>query len=186
MKVDGNKNCTTCKFSHFGQCKGLKNDEVYQAIWKKESGLERMKLTHKHKKSKVCDEWKSPYIEYPLTVQGVENEKLDTSWRSEDIGKFCKIRPVNDNDDNNTFLGLYLGDLPSIISTTHNNDTGILTNRLRTNPAIFVFALNKVVYGYESWWGVLESEDELKNITDQDINDVWYVKALKSLQKKQI
>jgi hypothetical protein len=34
----------------------------------------------------------------------------------------------------------------------------------------------------ESWWGVVESENNLKDITMDTINDQWYVKALKSME----
>jgi len=34
----------------------------------------------------------------------------------------------------------------------------------------------------ESWWGVVESEDDLKDITMDTINEQWYVKALKSME----
>jgi hypothetical protein len=49
------------------------------------------------------------------------------------------------------------------------------------NPAIFVFDLKKIVYGAESWWGMVESEDDLRDITDSTIDNVWYVKAMKEM-----
>jgi hypothetical protein len=38
--------------------------------------------------------------------------------------------------------------------------------------------------GYESWWGQINSPEELKAITDVDIQNVWYVKALKEMAEK--
>jgi hypothetical protein len=69
------------------------------------------------------------------------------------------------------------------IRASHNPDTKELNLSYHSNPAIFVFELNKIVFGAESWWGVIENEDELKKIkiTQDDIDNVWYVKALKAI-----
>ena len=56
-----------------------------------------------------------------------------------------------------------------------------------TNPAIYVPVLDKIIWGYGSWWGPIKSEEHLKQITDEDIQNIWYVKALKQLaDNKQI
>lgn len=52
---------------------------------------------------------------------------------------------------------------------------------IRTNPAIWVPDQNRIVWGMGSWWGIIEKEEDLKKITNQDIENVWYVKALKAL-----
>jgi hypothetical protein len=49
---------------------------------------------------------------------------------------------------------------------------------------IFIPEVNEVVWGCGSWWGKIKSEDDLKTITDEDINNVWYVKALNQLEEK--
>ncbi len=61
----------------------------------------------------------------------------------------------------------------------------LVFERESPNPAIFVFDLKKVIYGYESWWGEIKSEEDFRKITDLDINNLWYVKALKELLKKE-
>jgi hypothetical protein len=53
------------------------------------------------------------------------------------------------------------------------------------NPAIYVFETKEIVYGCESWWSPLESLDDLSDISDEDIDNVWYVKLLKEMQKKE-
>ena len=58
--------------------------------------------------------------------------------------------------------------------------TKMLQVSSHNNPAIFVPELKRIVWGMESWWGAVKSEDELKEITDEDIDNVWYVKLLKS------
>jgi len=52
------------------------------------------------------------------------------------------------------------------------------------NPAIYIPKIGKVIYGMESWWKVINNKEELKDITDNDINNVWYVQALKILGDK--
>lgn len=41
-----------------------------------------------------------------------------------------------------------------------------------------------MVNGCGSWWGPVESEKDLEDITDNDIDNVWYVKAWKAMQDK--
>lgn len=68
---------------------------------------------------------------------------------------------------------LYLGELPVGFQISHNSETKELNVRFNINPAIFVFDLKKIIYGCESWWGFIESEDELRTITDIDIEMVY-------------
>jgi len=48
-------------------------------------------------------------------------------------------------------------------------------------PAIFVPELKKIIYGCESWWKTIQSVDEFSKISNEDINNTWYVKLLQSL-----
>ena len=66
-------------------------------------------------------------------------------------------------------------------SISHNPESKELNVSFVSNPGIFVFDLSKIIYGMESYWGIIDSEDDLKKITESDINDIWYVKALKEL-----
>jgi hypothetical protein len=49
----------------------------------------------------------------------------------------------------------------------------------------YVPDLDRVVWGYESWWGVIKGPEELKEITDEDIQNVWYVKAMKQMSERE-
>lgn len=83
--------------------------------------------------------------------------------------RYCK--------DDKTYFGIYIGDMA--LSTTVNIDEEKLVCEYGGfNPAIFVPALGKVVYGCESWWGPINGPEDLEDITDDDINNVWYVKAI--------
>ena len=98
-------------------------------------------------------------------------------------GALVKVRPCGDsNPESKTFLGIYVGELPTGLSLSFNEETGTL--RLRPgvgNPAILVPSLGRIVFGLESWWSEISGADELKQITDEDIDSVPYVKALRSM-----
>lgn len=94
------------------------------------------------------------------------------------IGTLVQIRPCGEDYQGKTYLGFYLGDIARSFSFAISEDN-IQCNWSRHNPAIFVPELKKIVYGYESWWQVIRSEDQLRQISDDDIQNVWYVKLLK-------
>lgn len=129
----------------------------------------------------ACSKYKSRYIEYPLTIQGIENAPIETSGIGHACGAICKIRPCKEEYQGKTYLGIYLGELPIAITSSYNEESGVLTNRAMNNPAIFVPELETIIYGMESWWGEIESEEDLKEITQGDIDNQWYVQALKKI-----
>lgn len=47
----------------------------------------------------------------------------------------------------------------------------------------FVPELKRIVYGYESWWREIESADDFAGISDEDIENTWYVGLLKKLKE---
>ncbi len=183
---DTEKNCNSCKLGLFGNCDTLKKNEEYQEIWKKAEIEKRFSGTleaHKFKNNFICEQYKSCYIEYPITVSKINTDSEIYTLGKDRIGKFAKIRPCGEEYGSKTYLGLFLGELPIGIHITHNPETLELNASYSCNPAIFVFDLNKIVYGCESWWSVIENEGDLKQITDIDINNVWYVRALNALHQ---
>ncbi len=172
------RNCNTCKLGLFSRCDGLKNNEEYQEICKEKFDILK---DHKFKENFICDNYKSRYIEYPIEVFKINTDNSKSSYRSNQIGKFARVSPCGEEYKGKTYLGLYLGDLPISNHISYRDDTKELKVSFHNNPAIFVFDLNKIVYGCESWWGIIESEEDLKEITKDDIDNVWYVKALKAL-----
>lgn len=180
MSDEIKRNCNSCKFGLFDRCNMLKNNEEYQAIrnsHKKDSILD----AHEFKENFICNEYKCMYIEYPIEVSKINRNTELYSLQENYIGKFVKIAPCTKEHRGKTYLGLFLGDLPLDISVSYNPATKELNLGYLTNPAIFVFEINKIVFGTESWWGIIETEDELKEITQADIDNVWYVKALKAM-----
>ena len=73
------------------------------------------------------------------------------------------------------------GELPIQILSSYNPDTRILTNSTMQNPGIFVPELRKIVYGCGSWWREIKSVDELEAITNEDIENTWYVQLLQDV-----
>lgn len=51
------------------------------------------------------------------------------------------------------------------------------------NPAMYVPGLNDIVFGAGSWWRQIKSPEGLAEISDKDIDSVWYMRALKDLEK---
>lgn len=121
---------------------------------------------------------------YPFEVKGIIKHSFVDMGFGAKKGDFVAIRPCRDECEGKTYLGLYLGDLPLDTYCMLEKETGILSIRFSGNPAIFVFDLNDIVWGYESWWGKIKDENHLKEITNDDIENIWYVKALKQLGKE--
>lgn len=123
-----------------------------------------------------CDYYDSRYIEFPIQVDKIVYKSAEhKEYDSRNCGKLVKIRVC---DSNKTYLGIHLGDLPTDVYSTYNSENKELGVSQFINPAIYVFELKKVVYGCESWWGIIDSMDELSDITDEDIQSQWYVKLL--------
>ena len=120
-------------------------------------------------------------IEYPVEVQGIQFE--GHPFREDrKTGKLVKVRVANKKpEEQGTHLGIYLGDA-ALGMGAYFSEEGILKFVVgRYNPAMWVPALNRIVYGCGSWWGLIESEEDLRKITDDDIQNVWYVKLAKQL-----
>lgn len=125
-----------------------------------------------------CEKFDSRFIEYPLTIQGIDNAKIDTFGLGHECGALCEI-PCGKEYEGKSYIGIYLGDLPISITTSYHRESGILENRTMNNPAIFVPELKKIIYGCESWWREIESIEDFKGISKDDIENTWYVKLLK-------
>lgn len=144
-------------------------------------GLEddKVQVTNEEKCAN-CPHYKSRYIEYPLTINGIDNKEIKASGLGHEVGCLCEIRPCGEEYEGKTYIGFYLGDLPIAITNSYDRNTGHLENSTMNNPAIFVPELKKIVYGCESWWREIESPEDFKDISDDDIENTWYVKLLKS------
>jgi|PlaIllAssembly_1097288.scaffolds.fasta_scaffold10876_10 hypothetical protein len=108
----------------------------------------------------------------PLSIEDFRPES-DPVWRHKP-GTLVEVRPCGDRYGGKTYVGIYIGDAP--IGLVKTEEGGITTWR---NPMILIPETHSVVYGCESWWCPIDSIEQLKQITDEDIENVWYVKLLK-------
>lgn len=130
----------------------------------------------------VCENFNSKYIEYPVVINEIECKPIK---HEENIGFLVEIQPCAKEYEDKTFLGIYLGHLPIKIDSSLDAKTGVLTNQAVTNPAIFVPKLRKIIYGCESWWRKIDSIEDLKGISKEDIENVWYVQLLRAMEAKE-
>ena len=121
-------------------------------------------------------------IEFPIVVKRFIAQKPYSMYK---CGGMAKVRPCGEEYRNKTYLGFFLGEITTGIYALYNKETQELTASCHGNPAIFVPELNKIIFGYESWWSRIESEEELREITDADIQNTWYVKALKDMEREE-
>lgn len=175
------KNCSSCKFGWLNRCETLK-EELNKNGFSEDNGRQKnWEVEYKVKYNFICEKYRSMYIEYPIEVSKINTNTDKSQYKDSKIGRFAKIRPCGEEYEGRTYLGLYLGEMPVGHSISHNPESNELNVSFSTNPGIFVFDINKIVYGMESWWGIINNEEDLKEITNSDINDIWYVKALKEL-----
>ncbi len=190
MKKEFEKyNCSNCKNCDFGKyCPKLaKANDEYRDMMNNQVQKYSEYIEKHYKKTQIekqfcCDDFKNQWLDYPFVCNDIKTDEIDyNKCLFHKIGALVKIRPCGDEYKNKTYLGFYLGDLPTQIVSSLNSKTSVLKISTMTNPAIFVPELKKIVFGYESWWGEIKDEKELKEITSDDIDNVWYVKLLKAM-----
>lgn len=127
-------------------------------------------------------------MKFPITVNAIKFEAADTYSPKLLFGGQCgdwvAVRPCDEALGGKTFLGVLIGGIALRRGCQHDPESGALSVvNMMQNPAIFVPDLGRVIFGYESWWGKIKEPEGLKQITDADIDNVWYVQALKALSK---
>lgn len=125
-------------------------------------------------------------IQFPITVTGIEFKESDP-YKSRvlfggNCGDMVSVRPCAEEYGGKTFLGVLLGELP-LSQSVSLKDGVLIVEQCMYNPAIFIPERNAIVFGCGSFWGRIKSADQLRKITDDDINNVWYMKALKQLDE---
>lgn len=122
--------------------------------------IEKCKYSHPH--------FKNNSIEYHCVVDGWEDDKV----------RICK---KGECESCQKFKSKYI-EYPITVHEIENKpiDTSGLGHN---NPAIFVPELKKIIYGCESWWKTIRSVDEFSKISNEDINNTWYVKLLQSMDQ---
>jgi hypothetical protein len=121
-------------------------------------------------------------IDWPKELH--RNEALVSDAK---CGDWVKVRPCDDEYKCKTYLGIMLGDMTiSLQASAYPNVDGgdVLEILPHKNSAMYVPDLKKIVWGCGSWWGKINSPDDLREISDADINNIWYVKCLKELGER--
>lgn len=127
-------------------------------------------------------------IQYPIQVNAIawdDRRGPVSNWRTQHTGAWVQVRPCGEKYEDKTYLGIMLGNLALGASATLHPETGILhLSYSFHNPAMYVPDLKEIIFGMGSWWKILESPEDLTAITDLDIGNVWYVKAIKDLTSR--
>lgn len=100
-------------------------------------------------------------------------------------GDLVKVRPCASRYGGKTYLGILIGEAAMGVHADYQEQPKQLDIAFCSyNPVIFIPELKKLVYGMESWWSRIKSKDDLKDITDGDIQNVWYVQILKNMPEE--
>lgn len=126
--------------------------------------------------------------QFPMTISGIEIDETTTAmrpaWRAKN-GDLVRVRPCAEEYGNKTYLGIMIGDVAQGFSGKVDPETKALKIGFSYhNPLIFIPETKTTVTGSGSWWGKIESEDDLKDITNDTIENQWYVKMLKEMKEK--
>ncbi|WP_373261955.1 hypothetical protein [Hungatella hathewayi] len=125
----------------------------------------------------ACINYRSKYIEYPIKVCSIElAEGLDLYKKS--VGKIVRIKRCLEETEEKEYLGILLGEMFSCNAVSYKRKTGLLVVNPVLNPAIYVPELKKIVYGYESWWSFVQSQDEIKSISKDDVLRQFFIRIL--------
>lgn len=170
------KKIDMCKFSHMHF-----NGDYYCTQARREGG--ETKPTDETK-CEACEKYKSRYIEFPLTIDNIDVQPIKTESWSAKTGDFVAVRPCGKEYGGKTYFGIFISNLPIQSTVSFNEETRTLRVSTIDNPAMLVPELNKIIYGCGSWWHKIRSEKDLREITDGDINDTWYVKMAHQLMEQ--
>ena len=131
----------------------------------------------------TCPNFKSHFIEYPIQVDKIVTDEFRDGFDlyANKVGSFVEVRPCGDEYGKKTYVGILLGEQPMGARVTYNESNRQIRVSSNMNPAIFVPTLKKIIYGCESWWRVIENPNEIQNISEDDINNTWYVQLAKSM-----
>lgn len=167
--------CDDCISSIF--CKKL-NQEIERKFGHlKKNSMDRWRDKIEVMKYFTCEDYKYKYIEFPLDVETIRNKFIEPSNLFKRDFTYVAIMLASEEE---THLGIYIGDLAMDISISYSDKDKELSIFPMSNPAIFVPNLKRVVFGAESYWREIEGPEDLDKITNADIENTWYIKALKS------
>lgn len=127
-----------------------------------------------------CPAFRSRYIQYPIQVNEIDSGGDWTRY----LRANAQLAEVRLAGETRTHLGFFLGDIPMSAAVSYNHEGKTLKVLPFANPAIFVPELGKIVFGCESWWRRIDRVEDAANITDQDIENTWYMRMLREMNRK--
>ena len=154
-------------------------DERVKRLWAPMSDDEQLKCMSRlmrvcHKFKMYCEFFKAKTFKHP------EGKPIKTS---DETGRLVRVAPCAKEYNGKTYLGIMIGDA-ALSSSVSISEDSIVCDWSHYNPAILVPSINKVIYGIESWWSFIEDDEDLIDITDDEINNIWYIRLAKSIAKK--
>lgn len=129
-----------------------------------------------------CELYKSMYIQYPIQVSDIRNDDptAQDGLRQYAAGQIVMVKPCQDEYKGQYMPGILLGELPWSVSSQYDEDTHVLRNRIVKNPAIWVPAMGRIVYGAECWWAKMTDLRELDKATTIDQDVAWLTNYVSS------
>jgi hypothetical protein len=143
------------------------------------------KLTERQRELMIglFDLFKSMRWQFALDNHKKMEVETSTTIDLRKCGTPVKVRSCKAEHGDKTYFGILIGDVALSPNVSIDKEGTMHVSMGSYNPAIFIPELKTIVYGCESWWGEIESADDLlKLITDDTIKNVWYVKALSSIK----
>lgn len=130
----------------------------------------------------ICPDFVSRYIEYPIVVNSISVGST-AGLHPTDAGhmQFVRVRPCGEEYGGRTYLGIFLGDMVDFANVYRRGETKVLEVLQCTNPAMYVPELGKIIWGRESFWSRIASEADFKDITDEEQQNVFYMRWLREL-----
>lgn len=128
-------------------------------------------------------------VTFPLTVNVIEfadyqayREHLLFGGR---CGDYVAVRPCAPEFEGKTFLGILVGEIPlAPIANFDIKTRALKISLVGHNPLIFIPERKTTVLGCASFWRRIQTPEQLREISDADISNLWYVKALKELTEQ--
>ena len=112
-----------------------------------------------------CDYYDCRNIEYPIDVNGIV---YDSENHDDDrIGNYCRVFL---EDCKKTYLGIYLGKIPTNPGYHYREKSKKLHIGLIYHIAILVPELKKIVYDTECAWGLISSPEQMTDVTEEELN----------------
>lgn len=133
-----------------------------------------------------CKDFVSQYLDFPMRVEDIEKDDLSYDKPiGARHGDLVRVRPCGEEYGGRTYLGVIVADAPTGITVSYDRERETLrVAQSLHNPLIVIPETHSVTWGYDSWWSVIKSPEELREITDGEIGDTWYVLLARGMQSR--